>query len=280
MALMIYDEAADEHLWVVVMARDHVRNVRGAPLQYATNGNSVTQFQRTLDRAAAWSVPRRIVPVVARGHEPWWRTEQRIFGGTTVFHPIDRGDAPDLIIALCTIAKLDPAAKILVMCSSDSFEQEWDLSRAIHRALVAVEKNRHCVTLIAQSCIGDATSRHWIVPGAADRCGLQRVREMTVPRSHDDARALKRSGAMVATKTLVSRLSALLALLEIVASPTLRLIRGFCDRATPNGSPCSIDELYSVIRHRIALFEALSHAPEMLHVVAADETARQEVRYA
>src|SRR5277367_1187346 len=94
------------------------------PKQFCSLNGGVTLLQQTLSRARAAARRERTATIVAQQHERWWQhMDER-----TIVQPMNRGTANGILLAALTIARRDPAARLVFLPSDHYVEDESRLA--------------------------------------------------------------------------------------------------------------------------------------------------------
>lgn len=266
-------EPAPRQLWAVVRAAQRERSGRGTPFQFASLRGVPNRFQQALDRADRFC-PRRIVPIVARDHEAWWRTESRALRPTTIIQRRDRGDGTDLLVAALTIASIEPGAPILFLSATESVEKEAPLKRAIDAALAMVRETDRIVLLGMDPSTG-GSRRGWMSVDDSARAEPSKI--TAIHQSDDRPSRSARAGDLLATSMLLATPAALLRIFrEAHPRGTVSISRfGEPLRAALRTPPP--EDLYAMISERIDLLPALARFPELLYAAAVEECGWQSL---
>ena len=125
--------------WAVVLAAGDgtrlstlTRDSTGAPVpkQFCSLSGGVTLLQQTLSRARAAARRERTATIVAQQHQRWWQhMDER-----TIVQPMNRGTANGILLAALTIARRDPAARLVFLPSDHYVEDESRLAAALKAA--------------------------------------------------------------------------------------------------------------------------------------------------
>src|SRR5271170_1914788 len=125
--------------WAVVLAAGDgtrlstlTRDSTGAPVpkQFCSLYGGVTLLQQTLSRARAAAQREQTATIVAQHHQRWWKhIDERI-----IVQPMNRGTANGILLAALTIARRDPAARLVFLPSDHYIEDESRLAAALKAA--------------------------------------------------------------------------------------------------------------------------------------------------
>ena len=201
------------HLYTIILAagdgtrvRSLTRNADGicVPKQFSVADGHRTMLHWTLDRARRLVPENRIVIVVAKEHEHWWRHELAdLPRQNIVVQPRNRGTAAGLLLPLLRVLQRDPQAQVLVLPSDHHVEDEEQLQRAILEALNVTRLGSRRVVLLGAFPQEPDTEYGWIVPlGPLD--GLRDVASFAEKPDKETARTLMSQGAVLNTLILVA----------------------------------------------------------------------------
>ncbi|MEL7370722.1 MAG: hypothetical protein AAFN74_17515, partial [Myxococcota bacterium] len=103
--------------WVIVWNKKSDEQTRVPPL-FAADANGDSPFRCAIRAALAWAPATQVSPVVFRSDRPWW---SKATASVPVPHlaeqPFDRGTAPGILLGLLRIARSNPDACIVLLCS-------------------------------------------------------------------------------------------------------------------------------------------------------------------
>jgi mannose-1-phosphate guanylyltransferase len=201
------------HLYTIVLAagegtrvRSLTRNAEGVsvPKQFSVVDGHRTMLDWALSRATRLVPKERVVVVVAKEHERWWRRDLAgLPPENIVIQPCNRGTAVGLLLPFLKVLQRDPQAQVLVLPSDHQVENEKTLHEAIVEALRAVSLDSRRVVLLGAFPLEPDTEYGWIVPhGALD--GIRGVAMFKEKPDKRTARALMDRGAVLNTLILVA----------------------------------------------------------------------------
>jgi mannose-1-phosphate guanylyltransferase len=156
--------------WAVVLAAGDgarlstlTRDSTGVPVpkQFCTLNGGVTLLQQTLSRTGAAARREHTAAIVAQQHERWWQhMDER-----TIVQPMNRGTANGILLAALTIARLDPAARLVFLPSDHYVEDETRLAAAL-KAASTKRIARGTLLLLGLEPSGPDPELGYIVPSA------------------------------------------------------------------------------------------------------------------
>ncbi|MET0412040.1 MAG: sugar phosphate nucleotidyltransferase [Polyangiaceae bacterium] len=160
-------------LWSIVLAagdgtrlRSLTRALHGEdlPKQFARIEASRSLLQSTVERALGWSVPERIVVVVASEREELARRQLLGYGAVTlVSQPKNLGTGPGILLPLAHVMAADPEAKVVILPSDHFVREEAPFRDTIRRARSRAEASDSLVLIGAEPDFPDP-QYGWIVP--------------------------------------------------------------------------------------------------------------------
>jgi mannose-1-phosphate guanylyltransferase len=160
-------------LWSIVLAagdgtrlRSLTRALHGEdlPKQFARIEASRSLLQSTVERALGWSVPERIVVVVASEREELARRQLMGYGAITIVaQPKNRGTGPGILLPLAHVIAADPEAKVVILPSDHFVRDEAPFRDTIRRARARAEASDSLVLIGAEPDFADP-QYGWIVP--------------------------------------------------------------------------------------------------------------------
>lgn len=240
-------------VWSIVLAGGDGQRVRSLatdrsgrpiPKQFWEFDGRRSLLGATLDRMGPLIPRRRAVPVVARDHHRWWRTE---FHGlpdrNVVVQPANRGTAAGVLLPLMRVIERDRNAVVVVLPSDHWVDDDETLRRSVATATAAVRDDSHRLVLLGMEPADGDIEYGWIVPrsiGAPGLCAVARFVEK--PRA-EVCHGLRADGALVNSMIVVARASTLLNLFYLA---TPRLLWEFV-KAHENAEGDGLDSLYEFL---------------------------------
>jgi mannose-1-phosphate guanylyltransferase len=199
-------------LWSIVLAagegmrlRELTRALHGEdlPKQFAHIEVNRSLLQSTVERALAWSVPERIVVVVASEREELARHQLMGYGAVTVVsQPRNLGTGPGILLPLAHVVAADPEAQVVILPSDHYVRDETPFRDTIRRARARAEANNALVLVGAEPDLPDP-QYGWIVP-RREATGVTYVDCFEEKPSESAAQRLLDKGALWNTFVLVA----------------------------------------------------------------------------
>lgn len=237
------------HLWGIV--------IRGAPDEAGALGHyspvaervpglhrSLSRrFRRTLERVSRLIPPERLLTMLVRGDDPAFDADLRALGAHHVVQPDWRGSAPEVFLAALRIAREDPHATVALLPWDHLADHEGTFMHCVGRAARAVDARPDLVVVIGAPASRGARAPAWIEAGdpidGLEALAVRAVRRFVTHPSASERAMLTETGGLLATRVLVAKIPALLALgrarlpevletlepLEEVAGPEEDLLR-------------------------------------------------------
>jgi mannose-1-phosphate guanylyltransferase len=160
-------------LWSIVLAagegtrlRSLTRALHGEdlPKQFARIEASRSLLQSTVERALGWSVPERVVVVVASEREELARRQLTGYGAVTIVsQPKNLGTGPGILLPLAHVLAADPEAKVVILPSDHYVRDEAPFRDTVRRARARAEASDSLVLVGAEPDFADP-QYGWIVP--------------------------------------------------------------------------------------------------------------------
>jgi mannose-1-phosphate guanylyltransferase len=240
--------------WALVLAAGEGRRLRSlttsssgiaVPKQFCSLYEGPSLLEQTLARAGALSDSAHICVVVAAQHRRWWQPALRALpAGNVIVQPQNRGTANGILLGLLTIARRDPAARIVLLPSDHHVRQEAILAAALRAALPQLERQGETVLLLGVQPEEGDPELGYILPGAPDAAGLLTVERFIEKPSAARARELIGAGGLWNTFIVLSRARTLLALLERSMPRILERMSGALGREAGAAGAQALAELY------------------------------------
>jgi mannose-1-phosphate guanylyltransferase len=171
------------------------------PKQYCSLNGGHSLLQETLQRAERIVPRRRVCAIVARAHEPYWRSALgSLAAANVIVQPRNCGTANGMLLGVLRILARDPHAHIMFLPSDHHVLDERPLTDSL-RAAVGLRRGRE--GLLREYLLLIGISPHeadpelgYIVPGASIGDGINRVREFVEKPTATEARGLITRGAV------------------------------------------------------------------------------------
>jgi mannose-1-phosphate guanylyltransferase len=269
--------------WVLILAAGDGRRLQGvsrdrigrpAPKQYCEFGSGRSLLSRTIDRALAIAPLDRVVCVVARRHETWWRDELSFLPArNVVVQPENRGTAAGILLPLLHIQARDPEGSVVVLPSDHHIEDEEAVGLSIREALADVRCRPGGLVLLGITPENPDTEYGWILPGGSGDDAARAVASFIEKPGMPEAERLLASGALWNSFMFAGRIELLVGLFaertpELLAAMR-NAVRG--TRATTRAAasiPRRLATLYRTLESRDFSREILQSLPERLRVLA------------
>jgi mannose-1-phosphate guanylyltransferase len=213
---------ASNHTWVVVLAAGEGTRLRrlttndsgdAIPKQYCSLRGGNTLLGDALVRAESVANPDHICVIVASQHRRWW---QPLLADkptpNIIVQPSNRGTGIGVLLPLLHIISRDPAARIVVLPSDHFVRDEAILAAALRRAVNKLERSIEHVLMLGFRPEKADPDLGYIVPGASDGAGLQRVEQFVEKPGLSMAEKLIGAGALWNAFILVAHAETLLRL--------------------------------------------------------------------
>jgi len=183
------------------------------PKQFCTIRGGPSMLQETLRRAERVVTPDRIVTVVAEQHREWWKHDLAgLPQSNVVVQPRNLGTGPGMLLPLLAIAERDLGAKVVVLPSDHSFENENAAVAAVRLAYDGLDAERESVVLLGITPDEPDSSLGWILPGRRSHGALRRVERFVEKPDPEIAGGLMRLGGLWNSFILAARVSTLVEL--------------------------------------------------------------------
>lgn len=194
------------------------------PKQFCVLTGSTTLLEQALQRAALMADRRLTLTVVNRAHQSFYAPLlSHLESRNVVEQPGNLDTAPAILYALLRLAAGAPDASVVILPSDHFIDDERGFARHVGAAFAAVERRPELTVLLGVKPSTPETSYGWITPGAQISGALDgRVR--TVKRFVEKpalalAHRLMEQGSLWNTAVIVGRVSTLVGMFMIAASP-------------------------------------------------------------
>lgn len=264
-------------LWGIVLAAGEGRRLHSLttdpsgmviPKQYCSLDGGPSLLRSTLDRAAGFTHPDRVVVVVSADHRCWWDTETRHLPTTNVVvQPCNRGTACGVLLPLYQVALRDDAALVAVLPSDHYVRDEVILLRALRSAVDAVRKERSSVVLLGVEPDGPEVEYGWVSPAIGREGGVSRVVVFVEKPDRVFAEQLFTRGALWNSFIFVATAGTLIGLFDRVMPDVTRTFASALVDDRSSRSPADLVRLYDHLPDLDFSRDVLQRAPGPLRVV-------------
>jgi mannose-1-phosphate guanylyltransferase len=214
----------EQHVWAVVLAAGNGSRVSAltssptgvhVPKQYCSFGRPTPMVRWALERASALVPRERVLVVVAREHEPFWKARlSDLPPENLVVQPANRGTAPGILLPLLEVLlRRDAGARLLILPSDHYVAQEPVLGAAL-RTAIGLRGREDRVVLLGMSDTGFDPEYGWVLPAAATGGPVRDVESFVEKPDRRTADRLVAAGALLNTLILVAEGSTLLRVYE------------------------------------------------------------------
>jgi mannose-1-phosphate guanylyltransferase len=261
-----------DNLWAIILAGGDGARLHGltttddgvpVPKQFCSFGTTRSLLRLAIERAKALVPKERIVTVVARDHERWWRPQlAHLASDNILVQPRNIGTASGVLLPVLEIFRRDPRATVAVLPSDHWLEDRKVLLESLDVAVDVAWGEDNRIALLGMTPDSDDTGYGWIVPASREWPG-RRVASFIEKPSQPVAHALRSFGALWSTFMFVSRMSAVLRLYEHALPALLRLFLGALSRPDPK----PLGALYDMVPTLDFSRHLLERVPDLLRVV-------------
>lgn len=269
----------EEHLWTLVLAAGDGRRLATVSFSAGDCADAPKQFRRfdggesmlrwTIRRAGMLVPAHRIVVIVARDHERWWRQEIGDLEPTNVVvQPANKGTVAGILLPLLRILSNDPGARVVVLPCDHFVDDETRLARSLRGAIEVMEAFPDRIVLVGMEPGVEMEDYGWIVPGDPVLCGdASTVRCFVEKPDRSTLDGLLQRGALVNSLMLTARAGSLGRLIARAAPEVATpLLRSFPHSP---GKHSSVNNLYRGLRARDFSRHVLESCPDSLLVYPA-----------
>jgi mannose-1-phosphate guanylyltransferase len=141
------------------------------PKQFCPVIGQTTLLQQTFERTSLSVAPERILTVVTRAHEPFYRHvladyPEKIW----VVQPESRGTGAAILYGLLRLCKLRPNLAVAVLPSDHFVSDNSEFMRRVDLAFDAIRDNPDAIVILGVRPVSGETGYGWIEPG--ERLGV------------------------------------------------------------------------------------------------------------
>jgi mannose-1-phosphate guanylyltransferase len=260
-----------ERTWVLVLAgggaepseslNGHVTN--SDRHRYGGLLQPASLLKMTLSRARVIGPPERICVLVNRAHERYLSGSlTRLSYGNFILQPRHRGSAVEILLAVLTLVKRDPWARIVALPAHHYVHNESALASSLLDAATPTAQTRDKLTLVGISPEVADSELSSIVPGRWFEDGTRSVQQIVHSPGKASARALWARGALWNSSIVAARAVVLLNVLrarmpDLVDQTEMALAQGDGSDVRAN----ALTQLYARLPH-VDLSQALSQGAE------------------
>jgi mannose-1-phosphate guanylyltransferase len=172
------------------------------PKQYCSLNGGHSLLQETLQRAQRIVPRRQVCAIVARNHEPYWRSALcSLPAANVIVQPRNCGTANGMLLGVLRILARDPRARIMFLPSDHYVLDERSLVGALRAAAQVLRLGREALLgqhllLVGISPNEPDPDLGYIVPGEPIGDGINRVAKFVEKPSASEARDLIARGAL------------------------------------------------------------------------------------
>ncbi len=252
------------------------------PKQFCALTGREPMVVQTIRRAALVAASDRILIVLNRRHEEWYRgILDGTPGSSLLVQPENRGTATAVLYALLRIAAENPNAPVVILPADHWVSSDSAFMLYAQAAVGVVEAHTNLVALLGVEPTRAEGQYGWIEPGDAmlgDWRGLSRVARFVEKPSPELAEALLRRGTSLWNTSVVVGQVEQLMLLFAMANPAL--VDSFLEIWTLLGSPAetgAVERMYARLPVADLSRHVLASQPHALSVLAVRGTAWEDL---
>jgi mannose-1-phosphate guanylyltransferase len=255
--------SALERTWVLVLAGG------GAEPSESQNGHAGNLLQpasllkKTLSRARLIGPPERICILVDRAQEHYSSGSlTRLSYGNFIVQPRHRGSAVEIVLAVLTLLKRDPWARIVVLPGHHYVHNESALASSLLDAATPTAQTRDKLTLVGIKPEDADEELSFIQPGRWFEDGTRSVHRIVHSPGKASARALWARGALWNSSIVAARAVVLLSILR-ACMPDLvdQMEMALAQNDGSDVRAGALTQLYARLPH-VDLSQALSQGAE------------------
>jgi len=196
----------NDHTWTVVLAAGDGKRLsmltadsqgRHVPKQFCSLHGGPSLFDLALARARSLVPEDRVCAVVASEHERWWQPiADELHAGNLIVQPRNRGTGNGVLLALASILKKDPQARLVFLPSDHHVMDEEILDQAIRSALHAMPTHSRDIYLLGIEPDDADPELGYIIPQQCGQRDAQGVRHFVEKPSRGVAEKLIQQGGL------------------------------------------------------------------------------------
>jgi mannose-1-phosphate guanylyltransferase len=193
------------------------RDARGkaVPKQFCSLTGGASLLQESMHRARRLVPRERLCVIVAEQHRVWWRpTLWSLPGSNIIVQPRNCGTANGILLATLSILERDPLARIVFLPADHYVRDELALTGSLREAATLLTRDIDGLLLVGIEPEEADPELGYIVPGAPETDGSQRVARFVEKPDPATARALIGAGALWNSFIFAARGPALLGLMR------------------------------------------------------------------
>jgi len=250
------------------------RSGRPIPKQFWEFDGQRSLLNATLERMGPLVPRRRAVPVVARDHHRWWRTElQGVPHENVVVQPENRGTAAGVLLPLMRVVDHDRNAIVAVLPSDHWVRDGETLRRSVATACAAARDDDRRLILLGMEAADGDVEYGWIMPRSIGAPGLCAVDSFVEKPGREKCRELRRQGALINSMIIVARAATLLNMFYLAVP---RLLWEFV-KAHESDEGGGFDEVYEFLPRQDFSRDVLEPLADRLTVLPVPECGWTDV---
>jgi mannose-1-phosphate guanylyltransferase len=206
-------------------------------------------FQHTLDRASLLGQPEHRVAVVAKSHvERGWVGRRHLPEGKLIAQPSSRDTGPGMFLPLAYVRRQDPDASVVILPSDHYVYPESLFMHKVRNAIEAAEAFPDRPLLLGAFPGKADSDLGWIEFGEplCSPCGpvVYGVSRFVEKPATNEAKRIMKSGGLLNTLVIVSRLNALWALGRQHFPETIALLEHAVEAFDTDGEDVALQRIY------------------------------------
>jgi mannose-1-phosphate guanylyltransferase len=196
----------DIHTWVVVLAAGEGKRLssltadtlgRHVPKQFCSLHGGGSLFDLALTRARSLAPGDRVCAIVAREHAHWWQpVADELQSGNLIVQPRNRGTGNGVLLALATILRKDPQARLAFLPADHHVLDEDILAQAMRSALFATSARSRDIYLLGIEPDDADPELGYIIPQQGGKRDARGVRHFVEKPSRGVAERLLQQGGL------------------------------------------------------------------------------------